>query len=284
MTLKTNEIIDATKKGSKSRFINHSCDPNCATQKWTVNGFLRVGFFALREIKAGEELSFDYQFQRYGEKPQECYCEAENCRGVIGTEQTSSGGPSYVDKFIASTVLKKKGRAGKESKKPLKEFYDSALAGDLNELFGEKWVLGDDPKQTLELVRLMVKTETYHERRELLKIMQASADSPAMKALVRYKGLDLLWSWMIDASSENRNKYRCEILKTLLCIPIRNKNELDDSKLMSVVSKWAVPVVDSTSDMISDDDDQSPGSNASTDVRTDSGSTSQDESTKVLYT
>ena len=34
--------------------------------QWTVNGFLRVGFFSLREIQAGEELSFDYQYQRYG--------------------------------------------------------------------------------------------------------------------------------------------------------------------------------------------------------------------------
>ena len=57
----------------------------------------------------------------------------------------------------------------------------------------------------------MVKTETSHERRELLKIMQASADTSALKSFVRYKGLDLLWSWMIDASSENRNKYRYEV-------------------------------------------------------------------------
>ena len=33
MKLKGNEIIDATKKGNESRFINHSCDPSCETQK-----------------------------------------------------------------------------------------------------------------------------------------------------------------------------------------------------------------------------------------------------------
>lgn len=33
MALKTDEILDATTKGNFSRFINHSCDPNCETQK-----------------------------------------------------------------------------------------------------------------------------------------------------------------------------------------------------------------------------------------------------------
>ncbi|GIY63172.1 histone-lysine N-methyltransferase SETD2 [Caerostris extrusa] len=66
MALKSDEILDAANKGNLSRFMNHSCDPNCETQKWTVNGNLRIGFFAKRDIKAGEELTFDYQFQRYG--------------------------------------------------------------------------------------------------------------------------------------------------------------------------------------------------------------------------
>ena len=33
MALNGNEILDAAKKGNASRFINHSCDPNCETQK-----------------------------------------------------------------------------------------------------------------------------------------------------------------------------------------------------------------------------------------------------------
>lgn len=66
MSLRADAVIDATQKGNISRFINHSCDPNAETQKWTVNGELRIGFFSKRTILAGEEITFDYQFQRYG--------------------------------------------------------------------------------------------------------------------------------------------------------------------------------------------------------------------------
>ena len=86
MALKSDAIIDATHQGNISRFINHSCDPNSETQKWTVNGDLRIGFFIKRSLKAGEELTFDYQFQRYGKEAQRCYCESANCRGWIGED------------------------------------------------------------------------------------------------------------------------------------------------------------------------------------------------------
>jgi len=47
-------IIDAGPKGNYSRFMNHSCQPNCETQKWTVNGDTRVGLFAVCDIPSGE--------------------------------------------------------------------------------------------------------------------------------------------------------------------------------------------------------------------------------------
>lgn len=56
-----NEVIDATVKGGLARFINHSCEPNCATQKWLVDGELRVGIFAKKRILAGAEITYDYQ-------------------------------------------------------------------------------------------------------------------------------------------------------------------------------------------------------------------------------
>ncbi|KAF5298400.1 hypothetical protein FQR65_LT01178 [Abscondita terminalis] len=86
MSLRSDAVIDATQKGNISRFINHSCDPNAETQKWTVNGELRIGFFSKRTIIAGEEITFDYQFQRYGKEAQKCFCESSLCRGWLGEE------------------------------------------------------------------------------------------------------------------------------------------------------------------------------------------------------
>ncbi len=61
MRCRPKEIIDATVKGGMARFINHSCEPNCATEKWVVAGELRVGIFAKELIPAGTELCYHYR-------------------------------------------------------------------------------------------------------------------------------------------------------------------------------------------------------------------------------
>ncbi|PUZ76508.1 hypothetical protein GQ55_1G296600 [Panicum hallii var. hallii] len=77
--------IDATFKGNASRFLNHSCEPNCKLEKWQVDGETRVGVFASRSIKVGEPLTYDYRFVHFGEKV-ECHCEAPNCQGYLGNQ------------------------------------------------------------------------------------------------------------------------------------------------------------------------------------------------------
>lgn len=52
-------IIDAGPKGNQARFMNHSCEPNCVTQKWEVNNATRIGLFALKDIPSGMN---DYLF------------------------------------------------------------------------------------------------------------------------------------------------------------------------------------------------------------------------------
>ncbi|CAF4453752.1 unnamed protein product, partial [Rotaria sp. Silwood2] len=88
MKLTQNLVIDAYRMGSIARFANHSCSPNCEFQKWTVDGLQRMCMFSLRPIKAGEELTYDYNFQCFNLQAQQpCYCESSKCRGTIGTKQ-----------------------------------------------------------------------------------------------------------------------------------------------------------------------------------------------------
>ncbi|CAL5065014.1 unnamed protein product [Urochloa decumbens] len=83
----SNMVIDATNKGNMSRFINHSCEPNTEMQKWTVDGETRVGIFALRDIKKGEELTYDYKFVQFG-PDQDCHCGSSNCRKMLGSTKS----------------------------------------------------------------------------------------------------------------------------------------------------------------------------------------------------
>ncbi|XP_015183838.1 PREDICTED: histone-lysine N-methyltransferase NSD2 isoform X1 [Polistes dominula] len=84
LTIDNNRMIDAEPKGNLSRFMNHSCSPNCETQKWTVNGDTRIGLFALQDIAPGEELTFNYNLACDGETRKACLCGAPNCSGFIG--------------------------------------------------------------------------------------------------------------------------------------------------------------------------------------------------------
>ena len=78
-------VIDALHGGNSSRWINHSCEPNCEADE--ENG--RVYIRALRDIRAGEELNYDYGLivdERYtprlkAEYP--CWCGSPGCRGTL---------------------------------------------------------------------------------------------------------------------------------------------------------------------------------------------------------
>ncbi|XP_024239182.2 histone-lysine N-methyltransferase, H3 lysine-36 specific [Oncorhynchus tshawytscha] len=84
LTLDKDRIIDAGPKGNQARFMNHCCQPNCETQKWTVNGDTRVGLFALEDIPKGVELTFNYNLECLGNGKTVCKCGASNCSGFLG--------------------------------------------------------------------------------------------------------------------------------------------------------------------------------------------------------
>lgn len=88
MEVSGNQIIDARHKGNLSRFINSSCHPNCETQKWqdASTGETRVGIFAIEDIPAGAELTYDYNFAHFGGEGTTsftCMCGHPQCRGTL---------------------------------------------------------------------------------------------------------------------------------------------------------------------------------------------------------
>ena len=60
-------------------FINHSCDPNCETED--DNDHIYV--VAIRDIAAGEELTYEYNLYDSEDEEGDCHCGAPQCRGTM---------------------------------------------------------------------------------------------------------------------------------------------------------------------------------------------------------
>ncbi|XP_019488230.1 PREDICTED: histone-lysine N-methyltransferase SETD2 isoform X1 [Hipposideros armiger] len=222
MALKNDEIIDATQKGNCSRFMNHSCEPNCETQKWTVNGQLRVGFFTTKLVPSGSELTFDYQFQRYGKEAQKCFCGSANCRGYLG-------GETRVSIRAAGGKMKKERSRKKDS-----------VDGELEALMENGEGLSDK-NQVLSLSRLMVRIETLEQKLTCLKLIQNTHSQSCLKSFLERHGLSLLWIWMAELGEgrESNQKLQEEIIKTLEHLPIPTKNMLEESKVLPIIQRWS---------------------------------------------
>lgn len=80
-----NTVIDATKRGGIARFINHCCNPSCTAKIIKVDGKKRIVIYALRDIEANEELTYDYKFERETNDAERirCLCGAPGCKGYL---------------------------------------------------------------------------------------------------------------------------------------------------------------------------------------------------------
>ena len=84
-------VIDGARDGNDARFLNHSCDGNCEA----ITERKRIFIEARRNIKAGDELLYDYQYERTDEHTDEdekfyaCRCGSPKCRGSILAPKTS---------------------------------------------------------------------------------------------------------------------------------------------------------------------------------------------------
>lgn len=70
--------LDGSRGGNGTHYINHSCEPNAFMQIL----YKHILFIALRNIKAGEEITIDYESTLHPNSKR-CICGAKTCRGTI---------------------------------------------------------------------------------------------------------------------------------------------------------------------------------------------------------
>ena len=81
------DVIDPSVGGNEAQWINHSCEPNCETIERRGRVFIR----ALRDIRPGEELYYDYHLAIDDDVPRtreiedeaRCFCGSSSCRGTM---------------------------------------------------------------------------------------------------------------------------------------------------------------------------------------------------------
>ncbi|XP_028565224.2 histone-lysine N-methyltransferase ASH1L isoform X1 [Podarcis muralis] len=123
LNLDSGMVIDSYRMGNEARFINHSCNPNCEMQKWSVNGVYRIGLYALKDMPAGTELTYDYNFHSFNvEKQQLCKCGFEKCRGIIGGKsQRVNGLLSKTNQPVTAQRRPSRSKEKRKSKHKLKK-------------------------------------------------------------------------------------------------------------------------------------------------------------------
>lgn len=234
MSLSKGEFIDATKKGNLGRFCNHSCNPNCYVDKWVVGSKLRMGIFAQRSIKAGEELVFNYNVDRYGANPQPCYCGEPNCTGFIGGKTQTERSTKLSNITIEALGIDD----GDDwdlavAKKPRKK----KLGEDDEEYVNNVQLKSLDEDGVTKVMAALRQCKEKWIAVKLLSRIQRSDDERVRHRVVRMHGYLILKltlaNWM-----EDRNVV-LQILGILDTLPRITRNKIQDSRIEEVVQKLA---------------------------------------------
>ncbi|CAH1720992.1 unnamed protein product [Aphis gossypii] len=242
--LNPDEIIDSTSKGNVTRFINHSCDPNSVGEKWHVLGQSRIGFFSTRPIKKGEEITFDYSFQIFGDGAQICYCGSSKCRGYINksSQIVDHHNSSDDSESTNENVFVSKSEEKKKKKKKLQKRTANNNENKLRELRRQlteiaklkSGLKADQEMATLNLNRLMVHITDSISRLHVLTFIREHDMNKRL--FMDFSGLSIIHNWM--TSNENES-FKLMILEILDELPITNRNTITKSKVLDVVAEWA---------------------------------------------
>ncbi|PRT52728.1 Histone-lysine N-methyltransferase, H3 lysine-36 specific [Wickerhamiella sorbophila] len=239
MMLQKDEFIDATLKGSIARFCNHSCSPNAYIDKWVVGPKLRMGLFAKRDIAAGEEITFDYNVDRYGAAAQPCYCYEANCTGWLGGKTQTNGLalPPLVADALGLTIEEEEEWQSQFPKNQKRKDLDAELAESLPV----------KPLDVQDVSRLMAalmqqKAEPWLSRKLVDRIF-VSQDQSVHIEVMRMHGYEIFASLLTLHNAEE--KLAEKVLQTLACWPQMTRNKISSSKIEGVVKGIAESAEDS---------------------------------------
>ncbi|KAJ1733202.1 hypothetical protein LPJ61_001677 [Coemansia biformis] len=262
MSIGNGKVIDATRKGCVARFINHSCGPNCVLQKWMVGGAIRMGIFAERPIRRGEEITFDYKFERLADsEPQLCYCGSPECKGIIGVAKeraSRAAGPpgdedadsnadaADIDEEIEDGTVTRHQRDDIRRRHAAVDDDDDEYASD--EGSGGESEPDDgysrarrrtmkgltSPEQVLKFVQIMHRSSRQTRIVGILigKLVETS-DRRLLKSLIALQGMGILRAWLQDYDGDD--VMLIQILQCIGHMPIATRNTIDESRLEDVV-------------------------------------------------
>jgi histone-lysine N-methyltransferase SETD2 len=230
MSLTRTEFVDATKKGNLGRFCNHSCSPNCYVDKWVVGEKLRMGIFTGRAVRAGEELVFNYNVDRYGADPQPCYCGEPNCTGFIGgktqTERATKLPLATIEALGIDdgdswdTAVAKKPR----KKKPTE---------DEEEYVNSVQLRGLDESGVTKVMAALMQCKEKWIAVKLLQRIQNADDDRVRNRVVQMHGYQILKT-TLNAFKDDHNIV-LQLLDILYKFPRLTKNKISDSNIEAVV-------------------------------------------------
>ncbi|KAF9146584.1 histone methyltransferase set2 [Linnemannia schmuckeri] len=238
MSLQSDEVIDATKKGCLARFINHSCNPNCHLEKWVVGSKLRIGIFTIKRVAEGEELTFDYQFERYGAEAQKCYCGEANCSGFIGGNKRSSA--TRLDDYNHLDEVEDEDEIDLENQMSLRHpKKDKGHDGDYEEKIEEQRVARgiEDPILMEKLARIMFMKPKVEKSKRLLAKLMATTERACLRRFLVLHGLVILKAWLKHYKDEP--DIIMGIMFVLPSIPLLSRNAIEDSLIEEAVQEVA---------------------------------------------
>ncbi len=230
MSLTKSEFVDATKKGNLGRFCNHSCNPNCYVDKWVVGTKLRMGIFAERSIKAGEELVFNYNVDRYGADPQPCYCGEYNCTGFIGGKTQTERATKLSHATIEALGIDDgDGWDTAVAKKPRKK----KTGEDDEEYVNNVQPKGLDENGVRKVMATLMQCKEKWIAVKLLGRLQRCEDDKVRNRVVQMHGYQILRTSL--STWKDDNNVVLQILDILYKFPRLTRNKIIDSKIEAAI-------------------------------------------------